>query len=74
MGCCTGRPWADPALQIGGYNVFPGTCVVVNGWGIGRDPRHWKKSPNEIYPEMLENMEVDLLGNHFEMVLFGYAN
>ncbi|KAJ9540816.1 hypothetical protein OSB04_027322 [Centaurea solstitialis] len=57
--------------QIGGYDVFPGTCVVINGWGIGRDPRHWKECPNEFYPERFENMEVDFLGNHFEMVPFG---
>ncbi|KAJ9540817.1 hypothetical protein OSB04_027323 [Centaurea solstitialis] len=57
--------------QIGGYDVFPGSCVVINGWGIGRDPRHWKECPNEFYPERFENMEVDFLGNHFEMVPFG---
>lgn len=57
--------------QIGGYDVLPGTTVVINGWGIGRDPKNWKDRPNEFIPERFENIEVDFFGNHFEMLPFG---
>nr|X2EVV9.1 RecName: Full=Parthenolide synthase; Short=Tp2116; Short=TpPTS; AltName: Full=Cytochrome P450 71CA1 [Tanacetum parthenium]AHM24033.1 parthenolide synthase [Tanacetum parthenium] len=57
--------------KIGGYDVFPGTCVVMNGWGIARDPNVWKEIPNEFYPERFENFNIDFLGNHCEMIPFG---
>ncbi|KVH93924.1 cytochrome P450 [Cynara cardunculus var. scolymus] len=35
------------------------------------NPKHRKECPNEFYPERFENLEVDFLGNHFEMISFG---
>ncbi|GKC64949.1 cytochrome P450, partial [Tanacetum coccineum] len=57
--------------QIGGYDVFPGTKVLVNVWGIGRDPQIWKEKPTEFWPERFENFEVDFIGKLCEMVPFG---
>ncbi|GJN37110.1 hypothetical protein PR202_gb26034 [Eleusine coracana subsp. coracana] len=45
---------------ISGYNVSPGTRVFVNVWAIGRDPSVWD-SPEEFYPERLEDRHIDSL-------------
>ncbi|KAI3705365.1 hypothetical protein L1987_75601 [Smallanthus sonchifolius] len=37
--------------QIGGYDVFPRTTVLINGWAIGRDPETWGENAAEFYPE-----------------------
>ncbi|KAI3748370.1 hypothetical protein L6452_11395 [Arctium lappa] len=57
--------------QIGGYDVFPRTTVLINGWGIGRDPSTWGENAGEFYPERFENVEVDYGGGNFEMIPFG---
>ncbi|KAI3809396.1 hypothetical protein L1987_25368 [Smallanthus sonchifolius] len=57
--------------QIGGYDVFPGTTVLVNGWAIGRDPETWGENAAEFYPERFENLEVEYGGGSYEMVPFG---
>ncbi|XP_024985061.1 cytochrome P450 71B37-like isoform X1 [Cynara cardunculus var. scolymus] len=57
--------------EIGGYDVLPGTKVLVNSWGIGRDSRVWKEKPTEFRPERFETVEVDFGGKHFEMTPFG---
>ena len=57
--------------QIGGYDVFPGTKVMINSWGIGRDSRTWKERPTEFWPERFENFEFEFLGKNCEMVPFG---
>lgn len=57
--------------QIGGYDILPGTKVLVNLWGIGRDPRIWKEKPNEFWPERFETLDVEYIGKHCEMIPFG---
>nr|XP_043635181.1 parthenolide synthase-like [Erigeron canadensis] len=57
--------------QIGGYDVFPGTTVLINGWGMGRDPSIWGENAAEFYPERFEHIDVDFGGGNFEMVPFG---
>ncbi|CAH1454065.1 unnamed protein product [Lactuca virosa] len=53
--------------QIGGYDIFPGTRVLINAWGIGRDPKVWTESASIFNPERLENLELD----RSEMIPFG---
>lgn len=57
--------------QVGEYNVFRGTRVVINAWAIGRDPRIWGDNSTEFYPERFLNVEADFVGDNFDMVPFG---
>nr|XP_043635099.1 parthenolide synthase-like [Erigeron canadensis] len=58
--------------KLGGYDVLPGTRVLVNAWGIGRDPITWGDNSSEFYPERFNvNLEGDFRGSNFDMVPFG---
>ncbi|KAI7736801.1 LOW QUALITY PROTEIN: hypothetical protein M8C21_011236 [Ambrosia artemisiifolia] len=57
--------------QVGGYDVFPGTRILINAWAIGRDSRIWGDNSTEFYPERFENVEADFVGENFDMVPFG---
>ncbi|KAL4565941.1 hypothetical protein LXL04_030047 [Taraxacum kok-saghyz] len=45
--------------QIGGYDIYLGTRVLINAWGIGRDPKVWTETAFVFNPERLENAELD---------------
>ncbi|KAL4556002.1 hypothetical protein LXL04_038637 [Taraxacum kok-saghyz] len=53
--------------QIGGYDIYPGTRVLINAWGIGRDPKVWTENASVFNPERLETAELD----RSEMIPFG---
>lgn len=57
--------------QLGGYDVFPGTTVLINAWGIGRDASTWGENAAEFYPERFENVDVEMSGGNFELIPFG---
>ncbi|KAM7273321.1 hypothetical protein ACFE04_027985 [Oxalis oulophora] len=57
-------------FQINGYDIYPGTRIQVNVWGIGRDPNIWE-NPEEFIPERFEDNHVDYKGQHFELLPFG---
>ncbi|XP_071722984.1 cytochrome P450 71B34-like [Rutidosis leptorrhynchoides] len=57
-------------FQINGYDVYPGTRIQVNVWGIGRDPTIWE-NPEEFIPERFEESPIDYKGQHFELLPFG---
>ncbi|XP_076897103.1 parthenolide synthase-like [Bidens hawaiensis] len=57
--------------QISGYDVFPGTVVLINAWGLARDPRTWGENAHEFYPERFANPDVDFGYDRFEMLPFG---
>ncbi|XP_071697450.1 parthenolide synthase-like [Rutidosis leptorrhynchoides] len=52
--------------QVGGYDILPNTSVLINVWGMGKDPNIWGNNVNEFYPERFENFDVE-----FEMAPFG---
>nr|GEZ03361.1 cytochrome P450 71A1-like [Tanacetum cinerariifolium] len=53
-----------------GYDIPKDTCIMVNVWTIGRDPTLWDK-PEEFCPERFIGKEMDVNGNHFELLPFG---
>ncbi|XP_062117611.1 3,9-dihydroxypterocarpan 6A-monooxygenase-like [Humulus lupulus] len=58
---------------IGGYHVPANTRLFVNTWAINRDPAHWD-DPHRFIPErfmMEEKKDVDVRGQHFELIPFG---
>ncbi|GJY42013.1 putative cytochrome P450 [Tanacetum coccineum] len=57
--------------HISGYDVFPGTTVLINGWGIGRDPSTWGENAAEFYPERFEEVDVNFGGVNFDFIPFG---
>ncbi|XP_027330520.1 cytochrome P450 83B1-like [Abrus precatorius] len=58
--------------KIGGYEIEPKTLVYVNAWGIARDPENWE-NPQEFCPERFLGSCVELKGNEFELIPFGYG-
>ncbi|CAL5009417.1 unnamed protein product [Urochloa decumbens] len=73
-----GRAHATPArnadCEVEGYMIPAGTTVMINAWGIGRDPRFWE-DPEEFKPErFLEGghaVEVEYRGQDFNYIPFG---
>ncbi|KAI9108959.1 hypothetical protein K1719_020264 [Acacia pycnantha] len=57
-------------VSLGGYYIPPKTTVLVNLWGIQRDPEFWER-PEEFVPERFENNQVDFKGQDFEFIPFG---
>ena len=53
-----------------GYDIPHGTLVLVNCWGISRDPSLWE-NPNEFCLERFFDTSIDYKGLDFEMIPFG---
>ncbi|RZS11724.1 hypothetical protein BHM03_00043085 [Ensete ventricosum] len=57
--------------RIQGYKISKNTRVLVNVWGIGRDPKYWE-APQEFKPErLMEGGAADFTGNDFQFTPFG---
>ncbi|KVI12065.1 3,9-dihydroxypterocarpan 6A-monooxygenase-like [Cynara cardunculus var. scolymus] len=55
---------------VGGYHIPAETTVFVNVWALGRDPKSWD-DPLLFSPERFEKNQVDVRGQHFQMLPFG---
>lgn len=55
---------------INKFHVPKGSWTFVNAWSIGRDPKMWQ-DPLEFLPERFVGVDVDLLGQHFQLIPFG---
>ncbi|KAH6770434.1 hypothetical protein C2S52_015237 [Perilla frutescens var. hirtella] len=57
---------------VDGYEIQPKTLVYVNAWAIGRDSDYWE-NPNNFVPERFLNSNIDLRGQDFGLIPFGYG-
>ncbi|KFK25691.1 hypothetical protein AALP_AA8G146600 [Arabis alpina] len=57
-------------MEILGFLVPKDTQVLVNVWGIGRDPSVWE-NPTQFEPERFFGKEIDLKGRDYELTPFG---
>ncbi|XP_028757661.1 cytochrome P450 CYP82D47-like [Neltuma alba] len=57
---------------LGGYHIEAGTRLILNLWKLQRDQRVWSEA-SEFRPErfMGTHKEVDVKGQHFELIPFG---
>ncbi|KAF5734452.1 hypothetical protein HS088_TW16G00901 [Tripterygium wilfordii] len=58
-------------VEIAGYMVPKDALVLVNAWAIGRDLNVWKEDPNSFVPERFLGSEIDIRGQHFELIPLG---
>nr|ALM25791.1 cytochrome P450 71CS1 [Salvia pomifera] len=57
-------------VNLMGYEISPGTIVLINAWEIGRDPAYWEE-PEKFMPERFLNSSTDLRGFDFYLIPFG---
>nr|ALT04745.1 CYP76 [Mirabilis jalapa] len=57
-------------VELCNYHIPKGAQVWVNVWSIGRDPNIWS-SPDLFSPERFLGTDIDIKGNHFELIPFG---
>ncbi|KAL1542034.1 unspecific monooxygenase [Salvia divinorum] len=59
-------------ITVMGYEIQANTMVVVNLWGIGRDPASWEE-PDKFHPERFLNSSLDFKGLDFKFAPFGHG-
>jgi cytochrome P450 len=63
---------AREPCRVLGYDVQPGTAVIVNAWALGRDERYWPGDPDEFRPERFDEIgDVDFRGADLQLLPFG---
>ncbi|MED6182044.1 hypothetical protein PIB30_025120 [Stylosanthes scabra] len=56
-------------VELCGFNVPKNAQVLINIWGVGRDPSIWR-NPNEFVPERFLESKIDYQGNDCELIPF----
>ncbi|KAM1340026.1 hypothetical protein EV1_038438 [Malus domestica] len=57
-------------VKINDYDIKAKTLVMINAWGIGRDPETYE-NPEEYKPKRFLNNGPDYKGNDFQFIPFG---
>ena len=57
-------------IKVKGYDINPGTRVIINAWAIGRDPEVWEEA-EEFRPERFMKSSMDFKGQSLELIPFG---
>ncbi|KAK9114856.1 hypothetical protein Syun_021653 [Stephania yunnanensis] len=58
-------------VVVNDYYIPKGSRLIVNAWAIGRDPKVWSNNVEEFDPSRFAITDVDLQGQHFELIPFG---
>jgi len=61
---------AGEACEIEGYYIPKNARLLVNAWGMQRDPAVWE-NPLEFDPDRFVGSSVDVRGNDFQVIPFG---
>lgn len=64
---------AEKSCEFTGYVIPKHTQVLVNVWGMGRNPKIWK-DPLKFSPERFlegDNSKIDYKGHDFQLIPFG---
>lgn len=61
---------AEKGVELCGYAIPKGACVLMNMWAIGRDEGIWA-DPDCFRPERFLESKVDFQGGGFELIVFG---
>ncbi|XP_037474550.1 cytochrome P450 99A2-like [Triticum urartu] len=56
--------------NVNGFEIVEGSRVMVNAWGIARNPEYWHDA-DKFKPERFEDITVDYNGTQFEYLPFG---
>ncbi|KAL6838559.1 hypothetical protein ACP4OV_031615 [Aristida adscensionis] len=57
--------------SVDGFDIPIGTRILINVWAIGRDPTLWGDTAKEFRPERFVGSNVDVKGQHLELLPFG---
>ncbi|KAL6268958.1 hypothetical protein ACE6H2_025869 [Prunus campanulata] len=60
----------NEACEVSGYHIPKGCVVLVNVWGMARDPSVWE-DPCEFKPERFLGSSIDVKGHDFNLIPFG---
>ncbi|CAI9786452.1 unnamed protein product [Fraxinus pennsylvanica] len=61
---------AEVDTEINGYIIPKNSQILVNIWAIGRDSSIWS-NPDSFDPDRFLRREIDVKGQHFELIPFG---
>lgn len=58
-------------IVVDGYYIKKKSRIIINSWGLGRDPKIWSENVQEFFPERFIGRDIDLRGKNFELIPFG---